>query len=445
MISGVVLRTQPDGKLAALAADGSEAAFEAIVHRYRRMLLSYCRRLLLSESRSEDVVQQVFLNAWTALRAGVEVREVRSWLYRITHNHAVSALRRPGFDFDELNEALCSRATPDSDQDGRALMRETLVALSALPELQREAILRTAVHGYSYREVASALGITDKAVRGLIYRARTSLRQGLAAFAPHPLVLWAAGQARRGGSLSQWLGQAVSGGGSVSGTAMVLKGAGVLATSAVVVAGTVGGRIDPSLPLIGVHSKKSAATHNSRPSSTPRLAPTETSANDGQASTSWGVRLRGGTGRIDLTEARAVLLAAGDRWGTRTTSSGGLTATRAAYRSTPALTVNRARYGAGGSTSPTAGALGGSAQVFRLPRVGQWAPGPVAGESGSGGSTNGTSTYAGAARAQSASENAQPSGAAQAWQPGAGQPADAGSTSRSPASFGGDPGTRPTD
>ena len=56
MISATVLSSQPDVKLARLAAGGSEAAFEAIVHRYRRALHSYCRRVLVSDSRSEDVV-----------------------------------------------------------------------------------------------------------------------------------------------------------------------------------------------------------------------------------------------------------------------------------------------------------------------------------------------------------------------------------------------------
>jgi RNA polymerase sigma factor (sigma-70 family) len=145
MISAVVLRTQPDVKLARLAAAGSEAAFEAIVHRYRRVLLCYCRRSPLSESRSEDVVQQALLNAWTALRAGTEVREMRSWLYRITHNQAISALRRSGYDFEELSEAV----SVSEDLDRGMLIRETLAAVAALPDLQREAIVRTAVDGRS--------------------------------------------------------------------------------------------------------------------------------------------------------------------------------------------------------------------------------------------------------------------------------------------------------
>jgi hypothetical protein len=52
-----VLRAQSDARLVELARDGHERAFEALVHRYRKLLLSYCRRFLLSEARAEDALE----------------------------------------------------------------------------------------------------------------------------------------------------------------------------------------------------------------------------------------------------------------------------------------------------------------------------------------------------------------------------------------------------
>lgn len=239
MLSSIVLRTQSDETLVQLASRGSEPAFETIVQRYRRPLLSYCRRLLLSDSRSEDVVQQTFLSAWTALGRQTEVRELKPWLYRITHNQAMSALRRPGWDFTELSESLLNRNPRDGELDGRIVMRETLAAVAALPGMQREVILRTAVEGRSYDEVATELGVSEESVRGLVYRARATLRAGFAVVAPEALVFWAAGLTRRCAS-SSWLPEALSGGGSAGGAAVVVKGAAVLASSAAVIGGTVG-------------------------------------------------------------------------------------------------------------------------------------------------------------------------------------------------------------
>lgn len=252
MISAVLLATQPDAKLAEMVGDGSDAAFEAIVRRYRRALVSYCRRLLLSDARGEDVVQQAFIKAWSSLRAGTEVTDLQAWLHRITHNEAISALRRPEYDFDELNDSIRGASAPESDLERRMLMREALAAVAALPTLQREAILRTAVDGHSYEDVAATLGLSDGSVRGLVYRARASLRAGMAALAPNPLVVWAAGQERRAG-LSPWLAEIV-GGGSAGGAAVVIKSATILAASAVVAGGTVGAALsrhttnDPARP-----------------------------------------------------------------------------------------------------------------------------------------------------------------------------------------------------
>ena len=67
IISTTILRTQSDDRLVALARDGHERAFEALVERYRKPLLRHVRRIL-PEARAEDAIQQAFLNAWSALQ-----------------------------------------------------------------------------------------------------------------------------------------------------------------------------------------------------------------------------------------------------------------------------------------------------------------------------------------------------------------------------------------
>jgi DNA-directed RNA polymerase specialized sigma24 family protein len=104
-LSSTLLRTQTDERLVRLAGDGHDRAFEAIVERYRRPLARYLRRMLPAP-RAEDALQQTFVNAWAALSAGTEVRELRGWLYRIAHNTAAAGLQRAGYDYDELHESL---------------------------------------------------------------------------------------------------------------------------------------------------------------------------------------------------------------------------------------------------------------------------------------------------------------------------------------------------
>jgi len=72
-------------------------------------------------------------------------------------------------------------------------VREALAGLAALPEMQREALLRTAVEGSSHREAARELGLSEPALRGLVYRARAALRATAGAIVPAPVVSWALG------------------------------------------------------------------------------------------------------------------------------------------------------------------------------------------------------------------------------------------------------------
>ena len=77
-ISIRLLGAQSDQRLAALAAAGHERAFETLVHRYRRPLLRYCRRMGLNDARADDVLQQAFLRAWLAFARQTDVRDVRA-------------------------------------------------------------------------------------------------------------------------------------------------------------------------------------------------------------------------------------------------------------------------------------------------------------------------------------------------------------------------------
>ncbi|MDA0174027.1 sigma-70 family RNA polymerase sigma factor, partial [Solirubrobacter taibaiensis] len=183
----VLLRTQSDERLVALARAGHERAFEVIVQRYRGLLLRSARRYL-SDARAEDAVQQAFLAAWSALQRGDEVRDLRPWLYRIVHNTALNALRASGYDYAELPEGL---AMSVDEVERREDARDALSGLAALPQRQREALLRVAVEGRPQGEVARELGVSEGAVRQLVHRARLTLRAAATAVVPLPLASWA--------------------------------------------------------------------------------------------------------------------------------------------------------------------------------------------------------------------------------------------------------------
>jgi RNA polymerase sigma factor (sigma-70 family) len=234
ILSATLLRTQSDARLVALVRQGHERAFEAIVERYRRPLHRHIRRVL-PESRAEDALQQTFLKAWSSLQDGAEVHDLRPWLYRIAQNTALDALKRAGYDYDELTESLRSPGGPEADLERRTVMRETLAGLAALPGNQREALLRTAVGGDSRAQVAHDLGLTDGAVRQLVHRARATLRAAATAVTPAPVAIWAAGAAGAGEPTAAKIAEL----GAAGGAGLLLKGGAALVAAGVLVTGPV--------------------------------------------------------------------------------------------------------------------------------------------------------------------------------------------------------------
>ena len=182
-----VLSTQSDERLVDLVRAGSEPAFETIVERYRRALMRYVSRLLPPE-RAEDVVQQSFVNAYEAMHRGGAELNLKPWLYRIAHNTALNALRDRGLRHDQLDEGIDGVERPDQALERSQGLRDVLVAVQALPDRQRDAIVLRELEGRSYAEIALALGVTDGAVRQLLNRARNSLRATAAAVTPMPLL-----------------------------------------------------------------------------------------------------------------------------------------------------------------------------------------------------------------------------------------------------------------
>jgi len=275
LLSSALLRAQTDDRLVELAAAGHDRAFEAIVERYRRPLLRYLRRLL-SDTLAEDVVQATFINAWSSLRTGTDVRELRPWLYRIAHNAAINSLKKVGEAMEEVPESAGGFATePAAELERRDEMQQALTSIAALPSRQRAALLAVAVDGRAHADVAQELGLTDGAVRQLVHRARTTLRTAATAITPLPLLH--AMVASAGDSTVGRVAEVAAGAGGAGAASLSLKAgaAAVLATGALVTGGPqVAHVVHPSqrAPEPAAHSVPPPASSQASPNTGTPLA-----------------------------------------------------------------------------------------------------------------------------------------------------------------------------
>ena len=98
------------------------------------------------------------MNAYEAMhRDGAELN-LRPWLYRIAHNTALNALRDRGLHHDQLDERIDGVERPDQALERAQGLRDVLVAVQALPDRQRDAIVLRELEGRSYEEIARAPG-----------------------------------------------------------------------------------------------------------------------------------------------------------------------------------------------------------------------------------------------------------------------------------------------
>jgi RNA polymerase sigma factor (sigma-70 family) len=188
LAGNAVLACQSDERLVELVRAGHERAFDVLVDRYRRPLIRFCGRIL-PESRSEDAVQQAFINAHQAMIRSDEPVEVKPWLYTIARNASLNMLRQNGWNYDEIPLDFDGVRRPDQVVEQRIELQDTVDAVNDLPERQRTAIVMREFEGRSYAEIAAALGGGDGAVRQLLNRARVTLRTAVTALTPPPLLI----------------------------------------------------------------------------------------------------------------------------------------------------------------------------------------------------------------------------------------------------------------
>jgi RNA polymerase sigma factor (sigma-70 family) len=251
-----LLRLQSDERLAELAANGHEAAFDTIVDRYRAPLMRYCAGIV-GPSRAEDAVQQALINAHDALQRTDEVRHLRSWLYRIAHNAALNVLRavRDDVSLDAASDA----AAVAEDGPAAAFVRSerfraTVDALRELPERQRAALVLRELEGRSHEEIAETLGVTKGSARQHLMRARVAVRGAVTAITPYPLIVRLAEMLAGPGSAG-WTDAAVGAG---AGATLAKLTAGVAATGALV-----GGAVGTERVVHHRHSGQAAAERSS--------------------------------------------------------------------------------------------------------------------------------------------------------------------------------------
>ena len=176
---------------------GDRAAFEELVECHQQRVVGTVARMLGPDAAdAEDVGQQVFLRVWKSASRYEPTAKFTTWLYTITRNLVFNELRRRkhrpvtsldagvGSGGDSFGEAFghledTRAAAPDASLLEGELQAAIAAAMAQLPEAQRLALVLRRYEDLSYEEIAETLGQTVPAVKSLLFRARTLLREKL--------------------------------------------------------------------------------------------------------------------------------------------------------------------------------------------------------------------------------------------------------------------------
>ncbi len=175
-------------ELVEAARTGDTRALEELLNLHEKQIYRFGLRMCGTEDDAKEVLQETLLSAFQGIHAFRGDAELSTWLYQVARSHCSRIVRkraRGPEDSLELESASDTVAhegpTPDQESHARQVGEVLSVAIGALPENLREALILRDVEGLTAEEAAAVVGIEVRALKSRLHRARLKVREHLAA------------------------------------------------------------------------------------------------------------------------------------------------------------------------------------------------------------------------------------------------------------------------
>ena len=159
--------------------------FEMLAADHSRDIYVYLWRMLSNTQDAEDCLQDTFLRAYKAYKRLDEQANTRAWLYKIATNVARTHLKKRGRNASRTSDLdpqlVGQNANLDINLDNTLQLQQVNMAVQALPEKQRAALMMRKYQELSYPEIATALKTSEESARANVYQALKKLRKQFAA------------------------------------------------------------------------------------------------------------------------------------------------------------------------------------------------------------------------------------------------------------------------
>jgi len=191
----VDLSTLEDRDLIDMAREGRESAYREILSRYERPVFSLVYRMVRDRTLAEDLSQETFVRAFSAISSYNPKYKFSSWIFKIANNLTIDHLRKKKLDTVSIDgsphagtaeEQASTRVVvedmgerPDSYVESMELGSQLEEAIGSLRDEYKTVVLLRHVEGYAYDEIAEIMGIPLGTVKTYLHRARAELKEAL--------------------------------------------------------------------------------------------------------------------------------------------------------------------------------------------------------------------------------------------------------------------------
>ena len=186
-VEGQEKNSENDDQLIRKVQEGDNYAFDLLVKRYQRKIYFLAYRMVKNHDNADDIAQDTFINAYTAIKSFKAGYSFYTWLYRICMNLSINFLKRQKFvipesQFEEEKSPL-ERESTRVDASDHLASKELEIkidrALNTLPPKFKSVLILRIYEDLSYEEIAQTLNISTGTVMSRLFRAREKMQEML--------------------------------------------------------------------------------------------------------------------------------------------------------------------------------------------------------------------------------------------------------------------------
>jgi len=177
----VTVEAAADADIVARSQAGDADAFETLYRRHSARIYTLACRMAGSAEDGEDLLQEIFLQAYRKLESFKGEAALGTWLYRLALNHCLDYVRSRRAKMNKLTETLDAdpMLEPRAPRETPIARLDLERAIERLPDGCREAFVLHDVEGFGHKEIAGRLEIAEGTSKSQVFKARAKLRAWL--------------------------------------------------------------------------------------------------------------------------------------------------------------------------------------------------------------------------------------------------------------------------